>query len=208
MLPLIGAAIASGALNLAGDIFTQTTARSAYKSRYQDEVKDLLKAGLNPALAYGANPGQPNTATFSGIGDAAMSGYQAAQQAKEMAARTDLTASQAALLKAQTADLVQNVRLKNNLIQADIINRDTNTAVQRTTGQQAQLNLKRSKATYNADVSRANTAAQIMHQQMPEAKAIGDWFRNHPDLGGWLNSAGGIANIMRALGTAATALPE
>lgn len=202
MEPGIGALI-SGGLNLMGDLFTQTSARSAYQSRYQDEVADMRKAGLNPALAYGANPGSPNTATFSGLGDATMSGYQAAQQAKETAARTDLTQSQANLLKAQSADLVDQVKLRNYLINADVNLRGEQLSNLNVDTSAKTIARDRSLATYDSDIQgrkarnqSAVTAAQIMKQELPQAQSIGNWFRAHPDLGGWLNSAGGLSKLM------------
>lgn len=195
MGPLVLPLVEAG-LNMIGDVATETTARNAYKHRYQDEVKDLRAAGLNPALAYGANPGNPNTATFDDIGSGAAGGAMTAAQVAQARANADNTKAQTNLLQAQTADLIKNVQLKNNLIQADIVNRDTNTAVQRTQGQQAQVNLNRSKETFQADVSSARTAAHLLNLEVPERAAGAAFSRGIGKYRPYLNSA---LDIIRAL---------
>lgn len=206
MLPLVGAALAGG-LNLLGDVFTQTTARSAYKSRYQDEVADLKAAGLNPALAYGANPGSPNTATYSGLGEATTSGYQAAQQAKEAAARTDLTQSQANLLKAQSADLVDQVKLRNYLINADVNLRGEQLSNLNVDTSAKTIARNRALATYDSDIARNKAQTKLTQLAIPQGAALAKWFRAHPDLGGWLNSASGITSILKAIPAIGTEAP-
>lgn len=105
MDPLTGAALIGGGLNIASDLFSQTNARNAFKTRYQDTVKDMKKAGLNPALAYGQGGGNPQTSDYGEWGTSASQIAQSLQQKKQSAAQADLTQAQADLLKAQTADL-------------------------------------------------------------------------------------------------------
>jgi len=107
-IPVLGSAIA-GASNA-------SAMKDAYKHRYQWEVADLKKAGLNPALAYGHQPGTPQVGTMPDLGSSAAQGVQAMGQRKVSAQQARLTAAQAGLLEAQTADLIQNLKLKNGLL--------------------------------------------------------------------------------------------
>lgn len=110
MDPIVGGALIGGAANVIGGLFSQSSARSAYQSRYQDTVADMRKAGLNPALAYGQNPGGgAQTANFGDIGSNAASAAQASAQAAKTKAETDL-------LNAQAAELRQRPRLENALL--------------------------------------------------------------------------------------------
>lgn len=199
MIPLIGAALASGALNLAGDIFTQTTARSAYKSRYQDEVNDLRKAGLNPALAYGANPGSPNTATFSGLGDAAMSGYQAAASARKAAADTEMQREQIALLKAQKNDILNTTYYRSRDAQFLSDLHESAASKESTAARIA-------KRTEDAAVTSAAAQAALQGYQLPEARAYAKYYggrlgRAEPYLNQGLGTAKDAAGIIGSLFT-------
>lgn len=111
MLPFLPALI-TGGIDLIGDMVSQGNARSAFKHRYQDTVADQRAAGLNPALAYGQGGGNPQTADFGDIGSAAAGGARDYASAKQMAAQTNLTQTQADLLKAQKDDLIRQTRLR------------------------------------------------------------------------------------------------
>lgn len=110
MFPL--AALVAGGLDLAGDLVSNTNARSAFKTRYQDTVADIKKAGLNPALAYGQGGGSPQTNPIGDVGSSAVEGSRAAQNAKQMAAQTRLTNAQASLLEQQTKDILRSTSAK------------------------------------------------------------------------------------------------
>lgn len=92
--------------------------KDAYKHRYQWEVKDLKKAGLNPALAYGHQPGTPQVGTMPDLGSSAAQGYQAMKQGKVQGAQARLTNAQAGVLEAQAKDLAVETGLKNQLLVA------------------------------------------------------------------------------------------
>lgn len=191
MIPEVAGALIGGGLNLAGDIFGETTARNAYKHRYQDEVKDLRAAGLNPALAYGNNPGNPNTVSFSGIGDATIGGAQAAASAKQAAANADLTKSQALLLKAQTVDLVNQVKLRNAQLAADT--KLTGETSAKTHAQRRQEEVSALNAERLADPDyRARRAADLAQELgIPKARAEAKLYKA---LGAAIPAAGPIAS--------------
>lgn len=107
-IPVVGDFLA-GAANA-------SAVKDAYKHRYQWEVQDLKKAGLNPALAYGHQPSTPQVGTMPDVGSSAARGYQAMQSGKQSSAAARLTSAQAALLEAQTDDLQLNLQLKNALL--------------------------------------------------------------------------------------------
>lgn len=69
----VGAAIGAGG-SLAANSQSAKAAESNYKHRYQWQVKDLQKAGLNPMLAYmNAAPNVPQP-QFQNVGEAAVKG--------------------------------------------------------------------------------------------------------------------------------------
>lgn len=106
----LGAVIA-GAGDLAGGIVNAISAAHSYKRRYQDTVADLKKAGLNPALAYGQNPGAgAQTAQLpNDLGSAAVRGANSAAQ-------TRLINAQADFYSASAADRLNNIRQQGRLL--------------------------------------------------------------------------------------------
>ncbi|WNK15110.1 MAG: DNA pilot protein [Microvirus sp.] len=112
----------AGGVTAAGDYFTgQANAKQArenYQHRYQWQVADMKKAGLNPALAYGAPAPVPNTQPTEPLGTSFSRGTSAGAQARATAQDADLKETQKNLLKAQTLDLIQQVKLKNELFSA------------------------------------------------------------------------------------------
>ena len=119
-LPLAGTAI--DAITGAASAKAQ---REAFKHRYQDTVADMRKAGLNPALAYGQGGGNPSTVPLPELGSTLVRGAQAAAGAKQALAQREQTVAQTNLLKAQTGDLINNIRLKNQLLGAQTENTST-----------------------------------------------------------------------------------
>lgn len=115
----VAAAIGAGA-SLLGNLFSgSSNARQSernYKHRYQWEVQDLKKAGLNPSLAYGHNAPIPPVQPLEPLGDSAVKGAQAASSARQTQLQADLIKEQTNLLRAQSADLVEGIKIKNALM--------------------------------------------------------------------------------------------
>lgn len=101
---LLGGAIQSG-VSKALQEDAQQYATSFYKQRYQRQMIDMRKAGLNPILSY--RTGAPGTAGGTGIASAAglagaISGGVTAQAATSQASSAKgVRATQSQLLKAQ-----------------------------------------------------------------------------------------------------------
>lgn len=114
---LIGGAI--GAVgNLISGNSNAKQARDMYKHRYQWQVADMKKAGLNPALAYGQSAPIPQTQGLEPLGDSAVKGMQSAAQRGQANAARALTEAQTRLLNAQSADLIEGIKLRNKLTSA------------------------------------------------------------------------------------------
>lgn len=120
-IPVVGPA-----LDALSGVASAHAARNAFQSRYQDTVADIRKAGLNPALAYGQGGGNPQTVPLPDVGSSlergvqtAASAKQAKAQAENLQASAENTKAQTGLLQAQSADLVDQIRLRNSNTAAD-----------------------------------------------------------------------------------------
>jgi len=111
LIPMAGDAI-SGVINA-------NQARKAFKSRYQDTVADMKKAGLNPALAYGQGGGNPQTTPIPELGTSYARGQQQLGSAKQSEKQAELLDAQIQLLKAQSLELSRRPYLENLKLQAD-----------------------------------------------------------------------------------------
>ncbi|WNK13049.1 MAG: DNA pilot protein [Microvirus sp.] len=107
-------------LDAISGIINAKQARDAFKSRYQDTVRDMKKAGLNPALAYGQGGGNPQTHDIPDLGKSVAGAVGTAASAGQAAANMELTKAQTKLLNAQSQALAVKPTLENQLLGQDI----------------------------------------------------------------------------------------
>lgn len=90
--------IGGALIGAAGAIFSSKQSADAaekqFKHRYQWQVKDLQKAGLNPMLSVSNAPPNVPQPQFENIGEGAIRGFSAAQQAKLLKEQTEATRAQ------------------------------------------------------------------------------------------------------------------
>lgn len=168
-----GADAALSAIPIVGDVISGAAnakqARENYKHRYQWAVQDIQKAGLNPALAYGQNQPIPQTQPLN-LGDAAAKGITSASQAKTQSASTEYVKAQTSLLKAQAADLIEGVKIKNALMYTQAQQAGAQSGL--TMMQQEQLQLTMESMRMDNEFKRA-TLAQRIEMVARELKAKG-----------------------------------
>jgi len=181
-------------LDAASGVASAFQARNAFKHRYQDTVKDIKAAGLNPSLAYGQGGGNPQTSDLPDIGGSLTRAATSAANAKQARASADKTVQETALLRAQTDDILANLRLKNELLGQDIGLRHSQiglTGAQtesagasafltRMQGNMQQLMNRQASEAFDSDLAArlARNAADMFAPETAAAKARGQQLEN------------------------------
>lgn len=147
MSVLSGVPFVGPVLDAASGIVSANAARNAFKTRYQDTVADMKKAGLNPALAYGQGGGNPQTSDLPNLGESLTKATQGAASARQAKANAELTEAQTDVYRAQADALRARPYLENALIGSQtaesgarrvLIGEDTNLRRLQGVGQQAE----------------------------------------------------------------------
>lgn len=193
MDPWITGAAISAAGNVLGGMASQANARDAYRHRYRDTVHDMKKAGLNPALAYGQNPGGgAQTHDFGDVGSDAASAGASASSAAQARASTEKTKAETALLKAQTADLALRPGLENARIVSDTHVADRTAALRGWESDKARADAHVAGQTTQARIDEIRAIARLKGLEIPRSEAFSNFATDAGSLYRWLqeNSAG------------------
>lgn len=150
----IGSAIGALGSIASGAMISHQSAKSAretneynrenYKNRYQWQVQDMRKAGLNPALSYTTGAGTPT----GGVQQADFGGSQYNEATQQLGSAMSKASAQA-LQKEQ----VNNAKNMNEQIHAQTENIKSQTNIQNTKLLEEVLNLQSSTAKNWADVN-------------------------------------------------------
>lgn len=217
LAPILAGA-ATGAIDALSGATSAKMSRTAFKSRYQDTVADMRKAGLNPALAYGQGAGSgAQNQQLPELGTSAARGMQATGSAKQAAATADLVGSQAALLKAQSLDLIDQVRIRNELLKEETKLTNARTVTERERPKQirqavleAQIDTQWKSATWDKrmelldkslrqaglQLERSEIENILLNLSKPQAEAEARFYEGAGQYSPYLNSA---LDILRAL---------
>lgn len=173
---LVGGAL-SGAISGAGAWLSgDSSARAAkrmYKHRYQWQMQDMRKAGLNPMLSV--SQGAPNVPQpdFPNVGEAAVEGFAKGQSARLMASQVEAAKAATETTRAQGSKAVQEGRaqeMQNLILEASPLYQSAKStlgergevrgpsalASERWTQELRQVANSADKAAADADVSRLN----------------------------------------------------
>lgn len=173
-------------VNLIGGLFSQSSARSAYGHRYQDTVKDMRKAGLNPALAYGQNPGGgAQTADFGQLGSQAADIYRGSSSATQAKQQSEYVQAQTDLLKAQAEDIknTTHYRMEAASFQPEIAQNARNASIDKARMTEIERQIREYTQTSDmeartAENQRSKIAEILERAQIPEAQAWADFYRS------------------------------
>lgn len=198
MDPFITGALISGGANILGGMFSQSSARGAYQHRYQDTVKDMRRAGLNPALAYGQNPGGgAQTHDFGDVGSQATQGGMQAASAAQMKANTEMTRAQTDVYKATAENLKLRAGLENENLLSNTHLADQTAALRGWEGNKARADADVAERTRDTRVTNAKVLAELDRLRLPEARAIAKFFRDTGNANQYLNGAMQLLRLLR-----------
>lgn len=117
---IVGGAVIGGLGSFFGGQSAQSAARENYKHRYQWQVKDMQKAGLNPMLAFQQGAPVPQTPNLPDIGGSAMQGASVgANSAMAIKSQKAMLGAQVQQVQSQTA--ANNAQAAKTAVEAKIL---------------------------------------------------------------------------------------
>lgn len=150
-----GAAI-GGALSAAGGLASSAMGARAvkmnYKRRYQWQIEDMKKAGLNPMLAISHGAPVPQKSDYPNIGEAAVKGAAAGsaarQQYKAVESQVELNKANTAKAAAEAAKTVAETPTAGAFearytLQNQVLEMDLSQALEKVYNTQADTNVKK-----------------------------------------------------------------
>jgi len=169
-------AIIGGAISAAGALKANSASaafsKEGYKHRYQWQVQDMKRAGINPMLAATQGAGSVGQPNFENVGAAAVSGAEkgnaaetAAKQREVMQSVIDLNSASAGKARAETMAIPHNIALTDALVA------DANQRVQY--GVASTENMK--KQTENLGISALVMGAQIARENAGVFKTMAEY---------------------------------
>lgn len=173
--PVIG-----GLVGAAGSWFSGKQAADAakenYKHRYQWQVQDLKKAGLNPMLSVQNSPGSVAQPNFENIGEGAVKGFSAGQQAKLLSEQyeTQKATTQKTLAEAEA------LGIKNKIDRASPLYQEADKAYDYTSGVQGPSAAAAQR--WTADLALVQNQAEKLKQDTEVAKLTADLQRGQITL--------------------------
>lgn len=183
-IPLAIAGLAGGVIDAISGNANAQSARDAFKSRYQDTVRDMRKAGLNPALAYGQGGGNPQTHDRPLAGEQAAKAGQMVSTAAQARANMELTNAQRDLLLAQKDDIIARTKAE---AQSAYAKSQSDTLRYQGESQQFDARMKSEAAKYAADLFAPDSAKAALRGQelenkirglsLPELQAMANYYK-------------------------------
>lgn len=156
--PVVGSAV-GGLIGAAGSLFSGKQsadfAQESYKKRYQWQVKDLQKAGLNPMLAVSQGPGNVPQPSFPDIGEGASRGASAIANLRLLQQQQNV----ALATEQETLQKARGHKLANDIVEAQPEYQDAQKALMNP-GTAGETSAKRVQLEFAEKEARINNIAQ------------------------------------------------